>query len=276
MEIINSIERRRSCRTFTNENLTVSDREELEKFIKSNNKGLNDKVVDFTLLEKGDSNVQMKIPYGLIRGNKTYIFGKIPPTKAERINYGYMLEKIVLKATERNIATCWVAMFDREYFSEIQIENDLSVPCIIIIGYAEEKTSIKEKLIRKAIKADKRKPWESLFFNYETKEPLYAKDIITYAETLSMTRLAPSSGNTQPWRIFYNSATEEFHFFKKVINQNYELKGVHDIDMGIAMSHFELVSKGNGLNGSWQNQESTIQSIEDLQYIITWKCEQKQ
>lgn len=276
MEIINSIERRKSCRTFTSENLTVSDREMLEKFIKSNNKGIDDKTIDFTLFEKGDLSIQMKIPYGLIRGNKTYIFGKIPQTKTDRINYGYMLEKIVLKATEQNIGTCWVAMFDREYFNEIQIESDFSVPCIIIIGYADEKVPIKEKLIRKAIKADKRKPWESLFFNYETEKPLYAKDIISYAESLSMTRLAPSSGNTQPWRIFYSSVTNEFHFFKKVTNQNYESKGVHDIDMGIAMSHFELVSKENELKGSWQNLESIIKPIDELQYIITWKCESTQ
>ena len=58
-----------------------------------------------------------------------------------------------------------------------------------------------------------------------------------------------------------------------VTNQNYESKGVHDIDMGIAMSHFELVSKENELKGSWQNQESKIQLIDDLQYVITWKCE---
>ena len=210
MEIINSIERRKSCRTFTNESLTASDREMLEKFIKSNNKGIDDKSIDFTLFEKGDSDVQMKIPYGLIRGNKTYIFGKIPQTKADRVNYGYILEKIVLKATERNIGTCWVALFDRDYFNEIQIESDLSVPCIIIIGYADEKVPIKEKLIRKVINADKRKPWETLFFNYETRKPLYAKDVITYAEVLSMTRLAPSSGNTQPWRIFYSTSTNEF------------------------------------------------------------------
>ena len=52
----------------------------------------------------------------------------------------------------------------------------------------------------------------------------------------------------------------------------YELRGVHDIDMGIAMSHFELTSLQNGLSGSWLKYEhENINSIDDLQYIMTWK-----
>jgi hypothetical protein len=30
-----------------------------------------------------------------------------------------------------------------------------------------------------------------------------------------MVRLALSSGNTQPWRVFFDDTTNEFHFFKK-------------------------------------------------------------
>jgi hypothetical protein len=88
-----------------------------------------------------------------------------------------------------------------------------------------------------------------------------------------MVRLAPSSGNTQPWRIFFNDTTQEFHFFKKPISKRYEEKGLHDIDLGIALSHFELTSLYNNLSGSWIKYiPNNLDSIDDLQYIITWKC----
>lgn len=273
MDIIKSIQHRKSSRTFTTESLRHSERKILEEFISSNNKGINGESIDFILLEKNDTDVPMKIPYGLIRNNKTYIFGKTNPTPLSRTNYGYLLEKIVLKATELKLGTCWVGMFDREYFNDIQIENNLIIPSILVIGYANEKMPVKEKIIRKAVNADKRKSWETLFFNYETAEVLKTEDVEFYVESLSMTRLAPSSGNSQPWRIFYSSETNEYHFFKKITNQAYETKGMHDIDMGIAMSHFELVSYKNGLKGTWiQHPTEYIKSIDDLHYIITWKC----
>jgi hypothetical protein len=89
-----------------------------------------------------------------------------------------------------------------------------------------------------------------------------------------MARLAPSSGNTQPWRVFFDETANEFHFFKKSISKRYELKGLHDIDMGIALSHFELTSLQNGLSGRWlKYANENVDSIEDLQYIMTWKSE---
>jgi hypothetical protein len=89
-----------------------------------------------------------------------------------------------------------------------------------------------------------------------------------------MLRLAPSTGNTQPWRVYFDETLNEFHFFKKVINKRYELSGVHDIDMGIALCHFELTSLQSGLSGSWINHsKENVNSIDDLQYIMTWNCE---
>jgi len=274
MDIVNSIQQRRSCRTFTDESLNTSDRNELQGFIDSHKTGINGESIDFLLVEKNETEVPMKIPYGLIRGNKTYILGKTNPTALAKTNYGYMLEKIVLKATEMKLGTCWVGLFDKEYFNDIELESNLDIPSILVIGYAKEKIPLKEKLIRKAVNADKRKPWETLFFNYETGESLEQQSVQPYIETLQMTRLAPSSGNTQPWRIFYSSAANEFHFYKKPTNKSYEAKGMHDIDMGIAMSHFELVSAKNGLKGNWLVYPTEqIKELEESHYIITWKCD---
>lgn len=273
MDIVNIIRKRKSSRTYNSLSLKESDRDDLQKHINTNKIGLLNQSVDFVIFEKEDTSIPLKIPYGLIKGNKTYIFGKTGKTRQSRINYGYQLEKIVLEATKLKLDTCWVGLFDREYFYNIEIENDLDIPSIVVIGYANEKTPLKEKLIRKVVNADKRKPWDKLFFDYETNSSLNKNEETLYSESLEMTRLAPSSGNTQPWRIFYSKLTNEFHFFKKITNMSYESKGMHDIDMGIAMSHFELVSNQNGLKGTWiELKKEEIKTIDDLHYIITWKC----
>jgi nitroreductase len=105
------------------------------------------------------------------------------------------------------------------------------------------------------------------------KTPLTPEYVKKYSDSLEMVRLAPSSGNTQPWRVFFDETKNEFHFFKKSISKRYELRGLHDIDMGIAISHFELMSLQNGLSGSWlKHSKENVGSIDDMHYIMTWKC----
>jgi hypothetical protein len=87
-----------------------------------------------------------------------------------------------------------------------------------------------------------------------------------------MVRLAPSSGNTQPWRVFLDDTANEFHFYKKPVSGRYEAKGLHEIDMGIAMCHFELVSLYKGLSGGWiRLEKERVKAIDDFRYIMTWK-----
>jgi nitroreductase len=184
------------------------------------------------------------------------------------------MEKVVLKATEMNIATCWIGYFDYTYFNEVSIEDSFEIPSIVIIGYSEDRQPYLDRFVRFTISASKRNNWDKLFFNYKLKTPLTPEYVKKYSDSLEMARLAPSSGNTQPWRVFFDETANEFHFFKKSISKRYELKGLHDIDMGIALSHFELTSLQNGLSGRWlKYANENVDSIEDLQYIMTWKSE---
>ena len=274
MNIIETIKRRKSCRTFNHVSLILTDRQDLESFIIENNKGIDNEVVNFRIVEKNDAEKQMKLNYGMIKGHSTYILGTSKSTSASRVNYGYLLEKTVLKATEMNLATCWVGYFDYAYFNEVHIEDGFDIPSIIIVGYSDNRQTYQDKFIRLSISASKRQSWDKLFFNYKLKSPLTPEHVKKYCDSLEMIRLAPSSGNTQPWRVLFEETENEFHFFKKVISQRYELRGLHDIDMGIAMSHFELTTLQNGLSGRWlKHAKENVNSFDDLQYIMTWKCE---
>jgi nitroreductase len=273
MNITETIKKRKSCRTYSHVALTPADKKNLERFLIENNKGLENEVVNFQIIEKDDVDKQMKLDYGIIKGHNAYILGTSKTSLASRVNYGYLMEKVVLKATEMNMSTCWIGVFDNKYFNEVFLEDGFEIPSIVIVGYSNDKPTYQDKFLRFSVKASKRQGWDKMFFNYELKTPLTPEYIKKYSDSLEMVRLAPSSGNTQPWRVYFNDTTNEFHFFKKIISKRYELRGVHDIDMGIAIAHFELTSFQNGLSGSWlKYEQENINSIDDLHYIMTWKC----
>jgi hypothetical protein len=254
--------------------LKPADKRDLESFIFDNSKGLENEVINFRIIEKNNTDKQMKLDLGMIKGHNNYILGTSKSTIVSRVNYGYLLEKVVLKATEMNMSTCWVGYFDYTYFNEVAIEDGFDIPSIVIVGYSEERQTFQDKYIRFTINASKRHSWEKLFFNYKLKTPLTPEYVKKYSDSLEMVRLAPSSGNTQPWRVFFDETLNEFHFYKKSISKRYELRGLHDIDMGIAMSHFELTSLQNELSGIWiKHTKENFNLIDDLQYIMTWKCE---
>ncbi|MBN2349515.1 MAG: hypothetical protein JXJ22_11780 [Bacteroidales bacterium] len=272
MNIINTIKKRKSCRTFNPVLLSVEDKKILEDYISENRKFLTDEVITLSIFEKTTDSKKMKLDYGMIRGHNSYLLGTSKSSADSRVHYGYLLEKIVLKATEIGISTCWVGYFDQHYFNEVVVENGFEIPGIVILGYPKDKQTRVDKLLRFSANASKRKDWTTLFFNYHTKLPLLPDSIHKYADSLEMVRLAPSSGNTQPWRIFFDDKTHAFHFFKKSISNRYEKKGLHDIDMGIALAHFELTSLYNKLSGSWiKYTDDNVKPIENLQYIKTWQ-----
>jgi nitroreductase len=273
MSIKEIIKSRYSCRTYIQTALKPADKENLERFIIENCKGLEDETVAFKIIEKSDSDNQLKLNYGMIRGHNTYVLGTSKSSIESRVNYGYLLEKIVLKATETGISTCWIGYFDYGFFNEISIEAGFEIPALIIAGYSEEKQPYLDKFVRFAINATKRTSWDKLFFDYIMKTPLNPEKVIKYSDSLEMVRLAPSSGNTQPWRVFFDETENEFHFFKKPISKRYESRGLHDVDMGIALSHFELMSLQNELSGRWlKHANGIVRTMDDLQYIRTWKC----
>jgi nitroreductase len=274
MNLIEVIKKRKSCRTFNQDILNASDKKTLEDFILKNNKSIGNENINLIIVEKENNDKKMKLDYGMIKGHGNYILGKSKSSALSRLNYGYLMEKVVLKATEMNLSTCWVGYFDSEYFQELKVENEYEIPSIVIIGNPKEKGSLQDKFLRMTVKASKRSNWDQLFFNYKFQTPLQADMVIKYADSLEMVRLAPSAGNTQPWRVFFDDTVNEFHFYKKPISKSYEIKGLHDVDLGIALCHFELMSLENGLHGIWIDRKNeNIAPAENLQYMMSWKCE---
>ncbi|MFX0041903.1 MAG: nitroreductase family protein [Candidatus Hodarchaeota archaeon] len=212
--------------------------------------------------------------YGLISGAQEFIVGATIESKYNLENYGYLLEAIILAATDTGLSTCWLGgFFNRSLFStKINCQPNEVVPAISPIGYAPENYSFKEKAIRRFAKANERFQWDKLFFNDNFSVPLKQEQTGNYTPLLEMVRLGPSAGNKQPWRIVKESATNIYHFYVKSSKDKFGIKYnmFVRLDIGIAICHFDLTASELEIGGCWEFLQPEINEIEGVNYVISW------
>ena len=215
--------------------------------------------------------------YGLISGAHTFIVGAINKFKYAWVAYGYAFEWIILKATDLGLGTCWLGgTFNRSEFAErIQLKEEEWLPAISPLGLMKDRT-LKERVIRWAVKAKNRKPWLDMFMYNTFTQPLTPELADVYKTPLKMVRLGPSTANLQPWRILLDSNTHQWHFYltPRTPQSHDRFTTLFHLDIGIAMCHFELACRQLNLPGTWQiYSQSEIPNIPSLQYIISWNTQ---
>ncbi|TFG18326.1 MAG: nitroreductase [Promethearchaeota archaeon] len=278
--IIETIKKRTSWRTYSPEPIQGLKREEIDHFIKlkdiSTPFGINPSDYRFRILSipEFDPKEKKKIgTYGVIQGAQDFIVGAIKSSELDQEHYGYLMELIILKATELELGTCWLGgFFNRSLFGEkINCTPYEVVPAITPIGYPKDRRA-KEKFIRFIVKAKKRKPWEEIFFSGNLENSLSNIDLGKYSVLLEMIRLGPSAANRQPWRIIKENNDSIFHFYiapqKGRMGQIYET--MTRLDIGIAVCHFDLCAKELGIIGKWKVENPEIQGTEEYSYTISW------
>ena len=270
MTLQEAISKRHSIRSFTEQTIDTTTISELEDFISQNTNGLIDEPIKLQIVQtSGKSNKKIKLNYGMIKNNHSYILGTALNSPISRTNYGFALEKAVLKATSLGLGSCWIGYFDNEYFSDFNIAHSEDIPALVVFGIPSDTVPFSNKLARAIVGASHRKEWDFLFFEDKPQLPLSKNFLGEYKQALEMLRLAPSAGNTQPWRVVFNRSAETFHFFKLPVSSLYEKKGLHDIDLGIALSHFDLSLQMSNISGKWHIAESNI-SEKGWEYMISW------
>jgi len=275
--IIDIIKKRQSKRKFIDKELSKNDFEQVTNILKSHTEAPFGNKISFSLIEKKFANENYKIKlgtYGFISGAKYFIVCHAKQSEHIFEDAGYLFEKIILDLTKIGLGTCWLGgTFKRSDFSTVlKMEENVIIPAISPVGYPTPSKSVKEKIIRWGAKSDRRKEWSEIFFNNSFDEKLTEENANIFAKPLEMLRLAPSASNKQPWRILLINKT--FHFYlsrtpgykKTYINSDLQL-----IDMGIAMSHFELTCKELNIPGGWQIDNPNINSEKIDEYIISWK-----
>jgi nitroreductase len=275
--IIDAINRRVSVRAYSDQPVGKEKEQKILDLLNSENRGPFGNEVRFAMIDltEAERNETKSLgTYGFISGAKIYVVSAVKGSTGAMEDLGYCFEKVILAATSLGLGTCWMGgTFNRANFARrINVSDDEVVPAISPIGYARDKRTVRERLLRRLVKSDQRKPWEELFFDGDLNTPLARGSAGKYAGVLDCVRLGPSASNNQPWRIVKQSSQSAFHFYLKrtwgyeKFNARIDLQRV---DMGIAMCHFDLAAKEIGLAGRWVATNPGLETGNG-EYIVTW------
>ena len=237
MNVQERIRQRRSVRTFNGVKISNEVLADLLSYCESIQNPYRIPV-NFIVLDAEECGLSSKV----IKGESHYIAGIIGNVPHALEAYGYSFEKMVLYAESLGLGTTIIAgTFDRKAFEkEFGIQENERMFCVSPLGYPSEKMSINERAMRLGVGADKRKPFEDLFFENGFKTPYKTQNSLV-RNSLEAVRLAPSAVNKQPWRVICDE--KGFHFYEKdpAANGPFDIR---KIDLGIALCHFMSVYGG--------------------------------
>lgn len=260
MDIIQAMKERRSVRSFNGKPLSESQMTDLRKAIE-----------DSYTLFGGDITIRLKSfdikgdfkpsTYGVIKGVTDFFLMAIGEGEDSDLTAGFQFEQIVLKAWQLGLGTCWIAgTYKGSQFDEReQWPEGESLKIICPVGVAE-KPRMMEKMMRLTIGSNNRKPFSTLFFEDDFKKPLNPEN--KFGEALQMLRLAPSSTNSQPWRVLMKGDKVMFYYKPKY--------PITVIDMGIGICHFYETEKFHGFDGTFEKETDAPTAPEDWKYLISY------
>lgn len=228
MTILEAVDMRRSRRSYTGEPLTAADADALNKIISDINKKGN---LNFKLVVNNTAAFEKtRATYGFFSGIKNYIVVAGQSSDNLLVKLGYYGEQIVLEATRLGLGTCWVGgNFDKK---SVAVPDGVTLYGAILVGYAKNNKTLKEKVISSALKR-KKKTIEEMSEGLEN-APLW------FAGGMKALQKAPSAINLQPVKVRYKDGTVTASVEGKTRHQS--------VDLGIAMYHFEIGSGG----GTWE------------------------
>lgn len=276
------VKTRYSCRAYADRPIGAPDREAMADALVSLREGPLGSRARFSLIaatEEDRKSLKGLGTYGFIKGATGFIVGAVEPGPKDMEDYGYLLERAVLAATDIGLGTCWLGgTFSKSAFArKIGVTGREVVPAVVATGYAAEGARDADKLRQRA-GSDRRLPPDQLFFDEKLGQPLAPADAAGYAEVLEAVRWAPSASNKQPWRVVRSGGGWHFYLQRtkgygkgSVAYSLLRLADLQRVDMGIAMCHFELVARERGLAGGWTVEPPASGDVaEGTEYTVSW------
>jgi nitroreductase len=272
MSIIETIHKRQSWRTFSPKPVETDKISLLRDFMSSNTQSVFGSAIRCTLINFEEAPMQILKTmgtYSVINGARLFMAGCVKKQGKCLEDYGYVMEKNILKAVELGLATCWLgATFDKNGFSDkLKCADDEIVPAVSPVGYAADKRRLADNLMRKVANSDTRKHLFEIsfigdFYNSHVPDN-------KYKAVLECVKLAPSATNQQPWRFLKDPKMDVFHLYLER-TKGYTYPAGQNIDMGIAMAHFELAAHELKLEGKWTVEKPDVDAG-DREYVATWR-----
>lgn len=213
MDLMDAIRERHSVRSYNEKAIEGDVKAELLSYIEQCNKesGLHMQLV----MNEPRAFDGFMAHYGKFSGVKNYIamIGKKGSGLEEKC--GYYGEKVVLKAQQLGLNTCWVALTYSKIKTAFQIDRDEKLCLVIAIGYGQTKGS-----------AHKTKAAEAVMKSEQPVPEWFQKGI-------EAVLLAPTAMNQQKFLFTRNGNTVMAKAGKGFYTK---------IDLGIAKYHFEVAA----------------------------------
>ena len=274
------IRQRFSCRSYLETAIEEKQRRSLADFLAANDSGPFGTPARFELVSamEGDRKALRGLgTYGFIKGATGFIIGAVEDGPQDMEDFGYAMERSILFATDLGLGTCWLGgSFTKSTFARrISASDAEDVPAVCSIGYMAD--GLRNTTMRQRLGADGRLAWGNMFFDGGFDVPISPEAAGALAAPLEMVRLGPSASNKQPWRIV--KAGEAWHFYLRRtkgyrnlwVARLLNIADLQRVDMGIAMSHFELTANELGLKGAWIVRDPGIAAPDQLtEYTATW------
>ncbi|MDO9066225.1 MAG: nitroreductase family protein, partial [Chloroflexota bacterium] len=163
------IGKRFSCRTYLDRPLAAEARERLLDFVGTLTVGPLGSPARFHLIATADEDrdsLRGLGTCGFIKGARAFLVGAAPPAPKNLEDYGYLMERLVLLATELDLGTCWLGgTFTRSGFAQkIQAAPDEIIPAVSPVGYIADPARARNSELRRRVGSDHRLAWEQMFF----------------------------------------------------------------------------------------------------------------
>jgi len=265
MTVIETIQKRRSVRSYTGKPLSKEHLVQIRQYISQLQAPFGIKARIEPISAQSDETAVKLGTYGWIKGACNYLALVYEDAPFAETAAAYMFEQAILFCTGLGLGTCWLGgAFSRSDFKkQIQLKQNEKLRIVSPVGYASDSKHFIEKYI---VGSDKkhasRKPFGTLFFDKRFDNPLTETQAGIFLTPLEMVRLAPSANNKQEWRVLLEDKT--LHFYK----ESYPMFDA--IDMGIALCHFELSCKELGIEGKFEILKD-FPVNNQLKYVISWK-----
>jgi hypothetical protein len=283
MDARHLIDRRYSCRTYLEQPISSGDRRSLADFMATKTLGPLGSAVRFGLIAASpdDAGALRRLgTYGFIKGAKGYIVGAVRRGPGDLEDYGYLLEEVTLHATGLGLGTCWLGgTFTRGTFTRRfgSLGDDEAIPAVVSTGYPGDDGA---ERIREREEGARRFPPAELFYEGAFGEPLALGRADGYAGALEAVRMGPSATNKQPWRIVRHGDLWHFYLVRtrgygkgSLLFRVLRIADLQRVDLGIAMCHFELVAREDGLTGGWIVADPGLPSPgPGIEYVVTWRA----
>lgn len=264
--IVSTIQGRRSVRTFKDQPLTPEDRAYVQHVIGDIQAPFG-VPVEFRLLDVATHGLKSPV----VVNAHEYVAAKVKRVQGAELSLGFAFETFCLRAAERGIGTVMLAAsLARKAFEEaMEVGAGEVMPVASPVGYPAAKMSLREGMMRKALKSDERMPFSQIFFKDSFGTPLSPSDASDLEEPLQMLRLAPSATNKQPWRAVVDGDT--VYFYEERSIKESALGDIQKVDMGIALSHFWLTAQEQGLEGRFLTCSPNIAVPQNTEYITSFE-----